>query len=134
VLPLEETTMGNTRSSEHSSIDWLAKGPLASHIDAPVAVGRALQRDRAMARAREHDDHPSLRLSRPRNEGEGARPIGSARYTDTSVPSAGFIHAFPEDAVTMRSNAGLNSGRAAILGVCVHSWDVRIGVAMQISP
>jgi integrase/recombinase XerC len=26
--------MGNTRSSEHSSIDWLAKEPLASHIDA----------------------------------------------------------------------------------------------------
>ncbi len=26
--------MGNTRSSEHSSIDWLAKGPLAPHIDA----------------------------------------------------------------------------------------------------
>lgn len=25
--------MGNTRSSEHSSIDWLAKGPLAPHID-----------------------------------------------------------------------------------------------------
>ncbi len=27
-------TMGNTRSSEHSSTDWLAKEPLASHIDA----------------------------------------------------------------------------------------------------
>jgi site-specific recombinase XerD len=26
--------MGNTRSFEHSSIDWLAKEPLASHIDA----------------------------------------------------------------------------------------------------
>ena len=26
--------MGNTRSSEHTSIDWLAKGPLAPHIDA----------------------------------------------------------------------------------------------------
>jgi|GEM_PF-1347010 len=26
--------MGNTRSSEHSGIDWLAKGPLAPHIDA----------------------------------------------------------------------------------------------------
>nr|MBP9806377.1 site-specific integrase [Accumulibacter sp.] len=26
--------MGNTRSSEHSSIDWLAKEPLAPHIDA----------------------------------------------------------------------------------------------------
>ena len=26
--------MGNTRSSEHSSIDWLAKEPFASHIDA----------------------------------------------------------------------------------------------------
>jgi len=26
--------MGNTRSFEHSSIDWLAKEPLAPHIDA----------------------------------------------------------------------------------------------------
>lgn len=26
--------MGNTRSSEHTSIDWLAEGPLAPHIDA----------------------------------------------------------------------------------------------------
>jgi site-specific recombinase XerD len=26
--------MGNTRSSKHSSIDWLAKEPLAPHIDA----------------------------------------------------------------------------------------------------
>jgi hypothetical protein len=25
--------MGNTRSSKHASIDWLAKGPLAPHID-----------------------------------------------------------------------------------------------------
>jgi hypothetical protein len=26
--------MGNTRTSEQSSTDWLAKGPLAPHIDA----------------------------------------------------------------------------------------------------
>ncbi len=26
--------MGNTRSPEHSSVDWLAKEPLAPHIDA----------------------------------------------------------------------------------------------------
>jgi site-specific recombinase XerD len=25
--------MGNTRSSEHDGIDWLAKGPLAPHLD-----------------------------------------------------------------------------------------------------
>lgn len=91
----------------------------SSQRDHLLSVGRALQRDRAMARAREHDDYPSLRRSRPRNEGKGARPTGSARYTDTSVPSAGLTHAFPEDAVTMHSNTGLNSGRCCdSQGVC----------------
>ena len=26
--------MGNTQSSQHTCIDWLAKGPLAPHVDA----------------------------------------------------------------------------------------------------
>ena len=90
-----------------------------NHGDAPVAVGRALQCDRAMARARERDDYPSLRRSRPRNEAEGARLTGATRHTDTSVSGAGFTHAFPADAVTMRSTTGLNSGRCCdSQGVC----------------
>lgn len=30
--------MANTRSSKHASIDWLAKGPLAPHIDEYIDV------------------------------------------------------------------------------------------------
>jgi len=34
MVPLQETIMGNTQSSRLTRIDWLAKGPLAPHVDA----------------------------------------------------------------------------------------------------
>ena len=61
----------------------LKQARLTAHVatyerHASVAVGRAVQRDRPVARTREHDDNPSLRRGRPRDEGEGARAPGSA--------------------------------------------------------
>jgi hypothetical protein len=45
--------------------------------------------------------------------------LEGTRRKDTSVPGAGFTHACPADAVTMRSSAGLSSGRCCdSRGVC----------------
>ena len=48
---------------------------------------RAVQRDRPVARPREHDDDASLRRGRPRDEGEGARPTAGARHQDAVATS-----------------------------------------------
>jgi integrase/recombinase XerC len=149
--------MGNTRSSEHSSIDWLAKGPLAPHIDAYMRYlanrdyaattfsnylgsvshfaqwihSRRLRLksiDEALV-AQFLDQHvPRCRCSGPvqRDRRTLSAALGyllavleGTRHKDTSVPGAAFTHAFPADAVTMRSSAGLSRGcRCDSRGVC----------------
>ena len=105
--------MGNTQSSQHTCIDWLAKGPLAPHVDALATVGRALQHHRAVARTREHEYYPSIRRSRLGDEGKGTRQTGSTRHQVATIPCARLAHEVSSDAVTMqRMRRHLMSGTA----------------------
>jgi hypothetical protein len=73
----------------------------AHHGDASVAVRRALQRYRAVARPREHQHHSPLRRGRPRDEEEGARQAGSTYHEHTTIPRVGCAHTVLADSVTM---------------------------------
>ena len=65
----------------------VAQPSLTSHAQtherhALAAVGRAVQRDRPVARTRERDNDPSIGRGRPGDEGESARTAGWARDED----------------------------------------------------
>ena len=65
-----------------------------------AAVGRAVQRDRRVARAREHEHYPSLHRGQPGHEGEGAGAARAAEHQVGSFPGTGRADAVPADAVT----------------------------------
>jgi site-specific recombinase XerD len=120
-------------AAEHPQKADLPTHAATHHGHAPASIGRPVQRDRAVARPREHDHYASLRRGRPRDEGESARPIGGARHQVASIQGAGLAHAILADPVTMcrlhrpralvaiRSDAVCTAARA-------HSCDLHIGV------
>ena len=94
-------TGSHTRAQSHQEA---GVNPHAATYErhASIAVGRAVQRDRPVARTREHDNDPSICRGRPGDEGEGARTAGGVRHQDGPLQGAGLALAIPENAVTMR--------------------------------
>ena len=78
--------IGDHSTHPHGRPSHLSAQREALDRHAPVAVGRGHQRDRAVARSRESDNDPPVHRSRPRDEGEGARPDARSRCRRPSLP------------------------------------------------
>ena len=101
-----------------------------------MTTGRAVQRDRPVARPREHDNDAPICRSRTRDEREGPLTAGGARHQDGPLQGAKLAAAVPANAVTMRRHRRPQwhiAARAGVgnVGASVHSRDVCIAVGRR---